>query len=172
MESAIVSIVSVALIIVATVTMMMNTLSSTSTLIDSWIKMEREAEEKRRTEISAVPPEEYGGGIIDMLVRNEGETKLNSFDKWDIIARYQTGGICYIDYTDNPNPGSNQWTLEGIYQTDNLTMSEIFDPGILNPGETVKMNINLDPEIGEGESGLITTSTSKGVTSQCLISRQ
>jgi len=31
--------------------------------------------------------------------------------------------------------------------------------------------IKLDPEIGPGESGLITTAAFNGVTSQCLISQ-
>lgn len=169
MESALVSIVSVALIIVASVTMMLSSFSSINSIMDSWKKIEEETDIKRRTDIAAVPPENYSGGIIELLVENEGETNLSNFDEWDIIARYQTGGIYYINYTES-DPGSNQWTLEGIYLTDNTSTPEIFDTNILNPGESARLNINLAPEIASGETAMIITSTNNGVTSQCLVS--
>lgn len=171
MESALVSMVCVALIIISSVTMMVSSFTSISTIVESWQQMEEEADNIRRTDISSIPAENYTGGIIDLFVSNKGETNLLSFDEWDIIARYQTGGICYIEYTDNITPDLNQWTVEGLYLTDNLTISEIFDHGILNPDETAKLRINLNPEIAVGETALINTSTENGVTSQCLISR-
>jgi hypothetical protein len=171
MESALVSMVCVALIIISSITMMVSSFTSISTIVSSWQQMEEEADNIRRTEISSIPPENYTGGIINLLVSNNGEMNLISFDEWDIIARYQTGGVSYIDYTENLTPGLNQWTVEGIYLSDNLSISEVFDPGILNPKETVKLKINLNPEIAIGETGLISTSTENGVTSQCLISR-
>jgi len=171
MESALISIVSVALVIIAAVTMMMNSFSSASTIADSWKEMEQRAENIRRTEITAVPPENYGGGTIELMVKNEGQTVLGDFNRWDLFARYQTGGISYIGYTDSAVPGNNQWTVEGIYFSDNTSMPEIFDPNLLNPGEAAKLYIKLDPEIGPGESGLITTAAFNGVTSQCLVSQ-
>ncbi len=171
MESALISLVSVALVIIATVTMMMSAFSSASTVADSWKQMEQRAEQIRRTDITAVPPENYGGGNIDLMVRNDGQTNLADFNHWDIIAQYQAGGIYYIDYTDNATPGSNEWTVEGIYLSDNTSMPELFDFNILNPGETANLTINLNPEIGSGKNGRITVATSNGVTSQCLVSR-
>ena len=163
MESALISLVSVALV------MMMSAFSSASMVADSWKQMEQQAENIRRTEITAVPPENYGGGIINLMVRNDGQTNLDDFRHWDIIAQYQAGNIYYVAYTDNASPGSNEWTVEGIYLSDNTSISEVFDHNILNPGETVKLYINLDPEIGAGENGRITASTPNGVTSQSLV---
>ncbi len=171
MESALISLVSVALVIIATVTMMMSALVSTSTITDSWKQMEQRAEDIRRTEITTVPPENYAGGTIDLMVRNEGQTNLGDFSHWDIIAQYQAGGIYYIDYTDNATPGNNEWTVEGLYLSDNTSLPELFDFNILNPGETAKLYIKLNPEIGAGTNGKITAVTSNGVTSQCLVSR-
>ena len=171
METALFSLISAALVIIATVTMMMSAFHSASTVSDSWKLMEQQAENIRRTEISAVPPENYNGGIINLMVRNEGQTDLGNFSHWDIIAQYQNGGIYYIDYTDNASPGSNQWAVEGIYLTDNTTVAEVFDANILNPGETMKLYINLDPEIGAGKTGRLTASTFNGITSQCLVSK-
>ena len=170
MESALISLVSIALVIIATVTMTMTSFHSVSTVADSWKEMEQQAGSIRRTEIVAVPPEDYSGGSVNLTVRNEGQTNLDNFSHWDVIAQYQAGGTYYIAYTADYPPGSNQWTVEGIYLSDNVT--EIFDPNILNPGEQMKAVINLDPEIGEGETGRITVSTPNGVTSQCLVTRQ
>lgn len=171
METALISLVSVALVIIATVTMMMTSFRSVSTFTDSLRQIEQQTGDIRRTEIVAVPPEDYSGGTANLTVQNEGHTNLDNFPQWDVIAQYQSGGASYIAYTENATPGSNQWTVEGIYLSDNLTISEVFDPNILNPGETMKMIINLDPEIGAGETARITISTPNGVTSQLLITR-
>jgi hypothetical protein len=172
MESALISIVTVGLVIVAAVTMMMNSFSSATILSDSWKEMEQQAEDIRRTDIAAMPPDSYTGGNINLLVSNEGQTKLTDFNQWDVIARYETGVIAYINYTDNTSPESNQWTVEGIYQSDNVSVPEVFDTNILNPGETAKLTVNLDPEIAENEYGLITVSAPNGVTSQCMIKNE
>lgn len=169
MESALISLVSIALIIIATVTMTMSSFFSASTVADSWKQMEQQAGSIRRTKIVAVPPENYAGGSVNLTVRNEGQTNLDNFPHWDVIAQYQAGGIYYIAYTADYPPGSNEWAVEGIYQSDNST--EVFDPNILNPGEKMKVVVNLDPEIDEGETGRITASTPNGVTSQCLVTR-
>lgn len=171
MESALISMVSVALVIVASVTMMMSSFTSITSIMESWQEMEKKAELIRRTEISIRPPENYNGGVVDVYIENEGETNLSLFDKWDVIVRHQTGGVSYIEYTENPVPGPNQWRLEGLFLTDNTSISEIFDYNILNPGESARLNINISPEIEPGEAWLITASTSNGVASQCMVSR-
>ncbi len=170
MESLLISLVSVALVIIATVTMTISTFGSAITLADSWDKMEKRTEEIRRTSIAVTPPDNYTGGNIDLMIANDGQTDLGDFTHWDIIAEYQTGGIQYIDYTPDA-PGDNQWTLEGIYLTSNTSTAEAFDFNILNPGETANLTINLNPEIGAGKLGKITVSTPNGVTAQCIVSR-
>lgn len=169
METALISIVSLALIIIGTVTITMSSLHSSGTIADSWKYMEQQASYIRRTEIVALPPEDYSGGSVNLTVRNEGQTNLDSYTRWDVIAQYQGSGAYHIEYTENNPVGSNQWTVAGIYLSDNST--EVFDSNILNPGEKMTMVINLDPEIGEGETGRITISTPNGVTSQCLVTR-
>lgn len=169
MESALISLVSIALIIIGTVTVTMSAFHSASTVSDSWKQMEQQASSIRRTEIVAVPPGNYGGGAIDLMVRNEGQTNLDQFPHWDVIAQYQAGDAYYIVYTAGYPPGSDEWTVEGIYLSDNST--EVFDLNILNPGEKMKVVVSLDPEIGEGETAKMTVSTPNGVTSQCLVTR-
>lgn len=171
METALISLVSVALVIIGTVTMTLSAFQAVTKVSDSIKDMEQEAGQRRRTEIVSVPPAGYTGGPIDMSVRNDGQTDLFSFASWDVIALYQSGGSQYLAYSASYPPGNNQWALEGIYLTDNTSRPEVFDPNILNPGETMKLRVTLSPEIGAGETGRITVSTPNGVTSQCLVTR-
>jgi hypothetical protein len=169
METALVSVVSIGFIIIASMTMIMNSFQSASLFANSWKEMEEQAGNIRRTEVSMVPPEDYLGGAINLTVENDGQTNLGSFTHWDVIGQRQSGAANYAIYTDSYPPGSNQWTVLGIYLADGSP--EAFDPDILNPGEHMTMAINLSPEIGEGETGRITVSTPNGVTSQCLVIR-
>jgi len=170
MESTIVSIVCAGIIIIAVVTMTMTGFQSASTLSDSWKDMEQLASEIRRTDITSFPPDNYGGGAFDVIVINDGQTDLSDFSSWDVIAQYQDGGSSYIDYTPNSSPSGNEWCVEGIYQSDNTT-DEVFNPNILNPGEHLKVRMDLDPDISEGQTGRITISTPTGITAQCQVTR-
>ncbi len=172
METVLISLVSIALVIIGTVTMTLSAFTSAAKIADSVREMELAAADARRTEIVALPPASYSGGQIDLTISNDGQTDLGAMSQWDVIAQYQTGGGVYLTYSSSYPPGSDQWAVEGLYLSDNLSVSEIFDNGILNPGETMKMSVNLSPEIGVGETGRITVSTPNGVTSQCLVTRQ
>jgi len=169
MESALVSMVSLALIIIASVTTMMNSFSAVNSIMDSWNSIESAADDKRRTDIAVIPPENYESSVLEVYVNNQGYVKLGSFDEWDFIVQLQNGEVYYIDFTDNISPEENQWTVEGIYISDNLTVSEVFDSDILNPGESAKLIVNLNPDIEDGTYGLLTVSTNNGVTAQCHV---
>lgn len=169
METVMVSLVSTALVIISAVTMIMSIFSSTNAMADSWKQMELQASEIRQTEITAIAPNDYAGGLINLTIRNDGQANIDDFPSWDIIAQRQNGNGGYIVYTDNTTPGSNQWTVSGIYLSDNS--SEIFDPDILNPGEQMQLLINLNPAISVNETARITAATPNGVKAQCMLTR-
>jgi len=169
METTIVSLVSTAIVVIATVTMVMTSLHSASSIADSWKNMEQRAGEIRRTEISADLPAAYTGGNLELMVVNEGQIDLSQFPQWDVIAQRQSGGTYHIEYTSNASPGSNQWTMAGIYLLNNSP--EIFDAGILNPSEKMKLVINLNPEISENQTVRLRVTTPNGVTAQLLVTR-
>lgn len=171
MESLFVSLISVALVVVATVTMTMSLFTSVVNVTDSWRKIEARSELMLHTSIRASPPASYNGGAIQLMVANNGEANLDNFDKWDVIVEYQSGQINYLAHTANPVPGTNEWTIAGIYLSTNTSMPEVFDIGILNSWETANIVLNVDPEIGTGESSRITVSTDNGITSQCMVTR-
>jgi len=169
METILVSLVTIGLIIVSTLTMLTSSFQVATKLSDSWKEMEARADEIKRTYVGATPPSSYTGGNILLTLRNEGETDLGDFPSWDVIATYQTNDVSYLDYTANYPPGSNEWTVEGIYLADGRP--EIFDVRILNPDEEMRAELNLNPAISENETARITISTQNGVTSQCLVTR-
>ena len=169
METALISIVAIALIIVSTVTMTMGMFQSATGLAHSWQQMEQQAGSIRRTEISVVPPQNYKGGLIDLTVLNEGHTNLDDFPNWDVIAQYEYSSLSYIAYSESYPPGYNEWTVNGIYITGNGP--ELFDPDILDPGEEMTLVINLQPEIENNETARITVTTPNGVTSTCYVIR-
>ena len=110
-----------------------------------------------------------GSNSVSLRVVNRGQSNLAEYAKWDIITQYEDGTVNYISYTTEPSPGSNQWVVEGLYMLDGNP--EVYDPDILNPGEQMKLIMNLDPAIGLRETVRITVSTPNGVKSQCLVTR-
>jgi hypothetical protein len=169
METALISIVSIALVIVSTVTMTMGLFQSATGLSHSWQQMEQQAGSIRQTEISVVPPGNYRGGLVVLRVLNTGQTNLDDFTSWDVIAQHEASSLSYIVYSESYPPAYNEWTVDGISITGNGP--ERFDPGILNPGEEMTLVINLWPEIDEGETARITVTTPNGVISTCYVTR-
>lgn len=168
METTIVSLVSTAMIIIATLTMAMTSFSSANKIADSWKNMEQQAGDIRRTEISLEQPNPYTGGNLEPMVLNTGQTNLSQFRLWDVILQRQSGGASHIEYTDL-SPAGNQWTVGGFYLTDGS--AEVFDPGILNPDEKMTLVINPALEVSENETVRLTVTTPNGVTSQLLTRR-
>jgi len=177
METALVSLVCIAVLIVGMVTVTFNAFQAATTVSDSLREMEQQAGEIRRTEITLLPPTgKYGGGNMELRVRNDGQINLAQFSRWDVIAQYPVSGgaeyLDYLEYTEANPPGSNQWTVEGIYI---ITSSdpEVYDPNVLNPGEMMQIILNLDPGMdAKGLVARVTVSTPNGVTSQCLVERE
>ena len=166
METALISLVCFAIIILGTLTTIMTSFNAASTVSGSLKEMEEQAADIRRTEISAVPPTNYEGGDIYLTVNNEGQTNLAQFSKWDIIVQYENGMTNYINYTTNNPPGNNEWTVEAIYVGND---PEIWNPNILNPDERVMVIVNIDPDVSTGDRIAITVATPNGVTAQCQV---
>ena len=111
-------------------------------------------------------------GNFHLAVTNEGQTDLAEFARWDVIVEYQNSGTdyaTYLEYTTDTPPGDNQWMVAGIYLPNGN--AEVYDPGILNPEEKMKLVIVLNPGTECGTTARITISTPNGVTAQCLVTR-
>jgi hypothetical protein len=159
-----------ALIIVASVTMAISTMQSSSKIADSWKQMASNSIAINRTDIAAIPPDHYTGGVLNITVKNTGQTNLTDFAKWDIIVQSQSGSVSYLNYRGSNPLGDNEWTVTGIYI--NTGNPEVFDPGILDPGEQMIVAIQLNPEISSGEACRITISTPNGINAQTQVIRE
>ena len=170
METILVSLVSLALIIISSVTMAISTMQSQNKIADSWKQMEAQSVNVSRTDIVALPALSYTGGVIDFTVKNDGQTNLNAFSKWDVIVQYQDGGVSYLTYTAAYPPADNEWTVKGIYSSGENP--EIFDPDVLDPGELMIVSVVLNPAVGSGDTCRITISTPNGIKSQTQVTRE
>jgi hypothetical protein len=166
-ETILVSLVSLALIIVSFVSMEINTLQSTNKIANSLKQIEAQSSAVMRTNIMVLAPSGYTGGPVELTVRNDGQTNLSEFTKWDVIVQYQTGEFSYLTYSPVYPANYGQWTVKGIYVADGSP--EIFDPGILDPGEQMVLSITLDRNLNPGQSCEITVSTPNGVKSQSQV---
>jgi archaeal flagellar protein FlaF len=86
---------------------------------------------------------------VHLTVENTGETKLSNFDHWDVIVI-------------NNNQVSYFKKDEGF----NLAFSDIINPGILDPHETIDMN--LISTFNPGSSLYITVITENGIDSSAI----
>lgn len=170
MESALVSLFSVALLIITTITMMITSMQSAANISDAWQNINAQMEETLQTSVDVKLPVDYYGGNLLLQVLNTGQKALTSFKEWDIIIEYEDGSSNYINYTELETPDYNEWTINGIYITSS-GVEEAFDPEILNAEEHMVININMYPQISLGETVRVTVSTPGGVTSQCLITQ-
>jgi hypothetical protein len=154
MESILISFVSLVLIIVTTVTLTMNTVSSTAKLSESWKVMQQKGSSLSRTAI----------------VCYSGQVNINDFADWDVIIQGQDSGANSLTYSATYPPENNRWAIKGILMADNVP--EVFDLNILNPSEQVVVGINPGGLIVEGKTVKITLATAEGVTSQCFVTEK
>lgn len=100
------------------------------------------------------------GANVTITVRNDGATTVGDYAGMDIVVQYFDGGGTrydkWIAYTSGAL-SSNTWTT-GTFTTD------VFEPGILNTGESMQILIRVNPVVGTGTTNRVIIGTDKGVT--------
>jgi len=167
METVIISIICIALILVGGMTMSQGFLSSVDTTSLSLETVSERDEGIMRTNLATVSASYLPSGILELALRNNGQTKLSDFDKWDVIIQYYDAGSAYyvkwLPYTENATPGDDQWRKEGIYLDSQALTAEVFEPGILNPGEEMIIEAKVAPAVGTSTTNLVVASTPSGI---------
>ena len=156
MENLFITIVCIALILLATVSYASSSLSSADLISSSFKMMAERAGEINRTEITATGATTADGNEVELTLRNDGSTPLRNFSRWDVIVRYQDGTTVWVPYT-AATPG---WLDAGTYLNGS---PDLFAPGILDPAETLKINVRLSPAVAENTTNLAIVSTDSGV---------
>ena len=164
METAIVSIICIALVVFGGMTMSQGFLTSVDTTTSGLEEISNRGEEIMRTELSTVNATTPAANRLYVRLENSGQTKLAKFAKWDVIVQYyDTFGDYYVKwlpYSDGAL-GDNQWTKSRIYIENEDP--EAFEPEIVNPGETIEIEAQMNPPVGSGTTNLITVSTPNGI---------
>jgi hypothetical protein len=168
METAIVSLVCIALIVFGGMTMSRGFMTSVDSTAQALESMGQRSEKIMRTELTPTyAATQTSGTYLNVYLTNNGQTKVADFSKWDIIVQYYDGSggyhVTWLPYTSGPL-ADNQWINNGIYLTGSQGgQAEVFDPGILNPGEEIRIRARLSPAVGNGTTDLVTISTPNGV---------
>jgi len=102
------------------------------------------------------------GANVTFTVRNDGQTAIGDFAGMDVVLQYfDENAVRYdawIPYT-NGALASNTWT-QGNFQND------VFEPGILNTGESMDITVRVNPVVGAGTVNWAVIGTERGVTVQ------
>jgi len=166
MENAIVSLICIALMLFGGMTMSHDFMSTVDKTSASLGQLSTRTEDIMRTELLPISASQPSADYVEVTLWNTGQTKLSSFDKWDLVVQYHDTESIYhvmwIPYTSGV-PGDNEWTQEGIYLNAGSKTPEVFDPGLLNPGEEIIIEAKLSPSVGEETTNLIVVATPNGM---------
>jgi hypothetical protein len=160
MENLFITIVCIALILMATVSYASSALSSADAITNSFKNAAERARVIGRTDITATGATTVDGSEVEVTLRNEGNTSLRNFRKWDVIVRYQDGATLWVPYSASAVPG---WSDNGVFLNGR---PDIYEPGIFNPAETLKINVRLAPSVADNTTNLAVISTDNGVNTQ------
>ena len=119
--------------------------------------------QQNRTGLSVTATAIDGSGAnATFTVRNDGQTPIADFASMDVVVQYFDENTdrydSWIPYTSDAL-ASNTWTA-GNFQND------VFEPGILNTGESMDITVRVNPVVGPATVNWAIIGTDKGVTVQ------
>jgi hypothetical protein len=170
METAIVSLICIALIVFGGMTMSQGFLTSVDASTAGLEEVGHRDELAMRTGLSAVSTSMPSSNTLEVTLENSGQIKLAEFDKWDIIVQYYDGNGSYhtrwIPYTEG-TLGDNEWEVAWIRLDGG---AEIFELDVLNPEEQIMIRAQFNPSVGDGTTNMVVVSTPGGITASTYFS--
>jgi archaellum component FlaF (FlaF/FlaG flagellin family) len=158
MEISIPALLLATILLVSTVVLGRSGYSSFGELGESWKAMEARAGQQVRTQLT-ITDVSHSSPYVDVDLRNDGSTSLAEFNRMDVLVEYTSGTgasvLAWIPYIDGSQT-ANTWIVQSI-------VNDAFEPGILNPSETLEMRIQLDPTVGAGTTNRLLIATDLGV---------
>ncbi len=164
METAIISIICVALLVFGGMTMSQGFLTSVDASTTGLQEIGQRDDTIMRTELTPVSTSVPSANTMEIILENTGQTKLADYTKWDVIVQYYDGtGSYYVEWL--PNAGAsiddNEWEVAWIRLKGG---AEVFEPDVLNPGEQIMLRAQLNPAVGAGTTNMVVVSTPSGIT--------
>ena len=167
------------MILAGTLALVGSSCSAVDLVSSSWQDMAESTGQMARTRISQTGPEVGAQGLnIRVTFKNTGWTSLDDFSRWDVIVQYygkKTQGsnpyfIRRLTFTEDV-PGDDEWRVEGIFEDAQTSKPEVFQPGILDPGEEIKIHMKLKPMVGAQTTNWVTIATSNGIAVSAYFTR-
>jgi hypothetical protein len=159
METSIPAVIVSAILMVSAMVLARSGYQSVDQMGQLWKQLEVRSSEQVHTQL-AITNVTSNSPHVDVDLLNEGSTALADYGRMDVLVQYTTGGgapvLAWIPYT-NGALAQNTWAIQGI-------TNDAFEPGILNPGETLRMRIWLDPSAGVGTTNRLVIATDLGIT--------
>jgi hypothetical protein len=161
MDNAIPSLIIGAIILTAIAVLGRGSLSTYEDLGMSLRAMEDRLVERTGTDLTVQNTNvDASGDFVTFELRNDGQTRILAFERLDLIVTYYdtptTQLSAWLPYNDGA-PAANAWTLLSI-------LDDAYEPGILNPGETAQLRLDLTPGIAASQTNSLVISTELGTT--------
>jgi hypothetical protein len=167
MSNAIVSIILVALMVIAGMSFSKTAINAFDEMCTSWQAAEETRLEAVRSGMSIVKATALAG-TFNLFLKNTGQSPILNYEDWDIIAQYYDAEgnyyIKHLTYVKDISEGSDQWYCGTIYTDEKLSTTEVFQPGIIDPGEVISLQLDVFPVAGTGTLGWVIISTGNGFT--------
>lgn len=167
MENGLPALMVAAIMMLATVLMARGGFLGADAIGQSLRESEARYAEQNRTGLTVTGTSIDGAGAnVTITVRNDGQTPVADFAGMDVVVQFfdELGGRhdTWIAYTSGAL-ASNTWTASNF-------QNDVFDPGILNAGESMDITIRLNPVVGAGTTNRAVIGTERGVTVETYFS--
>jgi hypothetical protein len=166
MSNAIVTVFVVVLMLTAVLSWSQASVSSVDSGAQSLKDMAEAAQEASRTDFEVIGANSTAP-FVEVWVHNCGRVHLGDFPQWDVLVEYYDGNSTYsivsLDYTQEADPSDEEWTVSTIFSDISMGSGEVFDPGILDPGEVMLVRLKLNPAPGPATINRLTLSSPNGV---------
>ena len=165
MENALTGLIIIGILVLAILGLSEQSLSAHASISDAIRQMQDRLIERGRTDIVPVAAATLiSPDYVQVKLKNTGQVKLADFNHWDAIVQYTAiGNSPHTDWYGYPDG----WT-ETIEQDG---QPEVFETGILNPGEEIVLTIHLPAAVQIGSINRAIVATPSGITASTIFTR-
>ncbi len=167
MSTAVVSLVSFAVMITAIVTLLNAVFDSSAEVTEAWLddaKNEQSASFAHVVATSATVSGDAQRTVVDVTLKNRGDRAYARFKKWDVNVEYvDTSGdlvTSWLAYSEEA--ADDAWTVKGIYLDAAKETSEVVGPGVLNADEEMVVRVRVTPPANDGSTGRVVLTPPEG----------
>ena len=169
MESVVAAFIMIFLSMFSVLTLASSVISSHDNFQAEMRAMDTRLTAQSRTRLSQIKARTVNGGtVIQTTYLNDGGEKIADFDSWDVIVQYYDTDtpsnyfMAWLPYVES-SPATNEWTIKGIYADAERELADIYDPGILNPGEQLVIEAYLPHTVAPASQVQVTLAVDNGM---------